>query len=153
MIRRLIAGSSPIGLLATGLAFGVMVSPALRKGLRGLAVKTAKAGLVINDQIKSAGGTVNGAFKGIVDDARKEIETSPQMEGSVIADKVHVAGVAAMKGGLGVADQIKETTGAIKEKWNELIIEARGTKQDLEDTGQVEADKLDIAEQEEKKDN
>jgi hypothetical protein len=122
MLRRFNAtGMSPWHLLLFGLAAGIIASPAVRKGMRGLMVAGIKTVLATSDEIKSLGYKLNEGFSDIIADARTRQEQAP----SPVKEKLHAAGVTAVGTGLAAADKVKGVTGDLKKKWGELVTEAK----------------------------
>lgn len=144
MFYRLITNTSPVALLSAGLAAGIVASPVLRKCLRGAAVKTVKIGLAVSGSAKNIGNTVSDGYQGIVTEAKTMQESTGKSESNTclkntVKDKLHATGVAAVKGGLTVMDQMKEVSDDVKNKWNFLVVEARGSEAMTETTPVQEA--------------
>ena len=117
---------SPLGLLATGLVIGAG-TPVIKKGLRSLAVFTAKGILTVSDSLKETGEQASRNYQQLVLEAREQQEINK----CNIREHLHTAGITAVKGGLTVADEIQEVINTAKEKLNKYVEEAR---QDLKKT-------------------
>jgi F0F1-type ATP synthase membrane subunit b/b' len=109
-------------LLISGLAAGVFVGPVLRKGVRGLLVQSTKMVLVASDQVREIGNKIGEDVNELMAEARAKAaeERTP-----LIAKKVHTATVAAVGTGLAAADRVRKVTDGFKERFTDLVDEAR----------------------------
>ncbi|MBE3587181.1 MAG: hypothetical protein IMW93_01235 [Thermoanaerobacteraceae bacterium] len=122
MLTRVLQRTSPLGLLVSGLVVGVAVSPALRKGMRGLLVQATKMVLVASDQVKGIGNKISEGVNDLVAEARAKAE---EEKPPLIAEKVHAATVAAVGTGLAAADRVRQVADGFKERFTGLVEEAR----------------------------
>jgi uncharacterized membrane protein len=134
MLTRMLQSFSPLGLLISGLAVGVAVSPVLRKGARGFLVQTTKMVLVASDQVKEIGNKIGEDVNGLMAEARAKAEEERNPR---IAEKVHSATVAAVGTGLAAADRVRKMTDGVKERVTGLVEEAR--KQPAAEAGEMTA--------------
>jgi|GEM_PF-2562533 len=126
MLNRLVLRTSPWGLLTTGLVVGIAASPVVRKSLRAAVVRTTMVALSVTDAVKSAGEKMGQEFGGIVSEAKSRKETQTE----AVESKVRSAGVAAVGSGLAAVDKVKEVAGGAKQKWDELVAEARESRKE-----------------------
>ncbi|OAT85792.1 hypothetical protein [Desulfotomaculum copahuensis] len=126
MLNRLLTRTSPWTLLLTGLAAGILISPGIRKGLRTVAVQTTKAALSLTDAARSCSEKASESWNGVVTEARAQQES----RNANIKSKMHSAGIAAVGSGLDAVDKVKAVTGAAKQKWDNLVAEAREYKKE-----------------------
>ncbi|OAT81772.1 hypothetical protein [Desulfotomaculum copahuensis] len=107
---------SPLGLLATGLAVGAVTTPAVRKGLRGMAVGLIKGALAISEEAREASSKARGEWSRLVEEVKQERQVSGDKQGLL-----HGAG-------LGVAKAVEE----IREGVGTLVAEAKNELSGLE---------------------
>jgi hypothetical protein len=69
-ISGLLTHTSPVGLIATGVAVGLLVSPGLRKGARRFLVGGTKVGLTAQEKVKSNVLQVKQGWQDILAEAR-----------------------------------------------------------------------------------
>ena len=100
---------SPLGLLATGLAVGAVTTPAVRKGLRGMAVGLVKGVLAISEEARDTSIKAKQEWSRLVEEVKQERQVSGEKKGLL-----HGAG-------LGVAKAVEE----IKEGMSTLVAEAK----------------------------
>ncbi len=134
MLSRLLSRTSPWGILAAGLAVGIAASPGIRKGLRAVVVKTTKLALSVTDAAKNCGGKIGEGFGEIVSEAKAQQGEQTGIKTEVIKSKVHAAGVTAVGTGMAAADKIKDVSGGLKQKWDDLVTEAKETKKEQLET-------------------
>jgi hypothetical protein len=134
MLNRILLKTSPWGLLAAGLAVGIAASPGIRKGLRVAAVKTTKLALSVTGAAKSYGGKIGEGFEEIVSEAKAQQGEQAVVKTEDIKAKVHAAGVTAVGTGMAAVDKVKDVSGNIKQKWDDLVTEAKETKKDQAET-------------------
>lgn len=134
MLSRLFSRTSPWGLLAAGLVVGITASPGIRKGLRAVAVKTTRLALSVTDATKNCGGKIGEGFGEIVSEAKAQQRAQTGMKTEVIQSKVHAAGVTAVGAGMAAVDKVKDASGSLKQKWNDLVAEAKDIKKEQLET-------------------
>lgn len=103
---------SPVGLLAAGVVLGAG-SPAIKSGLRGLAVGATKGILSISNQLKETGEKINEDWQDMVAEAKASLEPMRQGNAEVIPlarDTEH---------------QILESINAIKKEFTNFMDETR----------------------------
>lgn len=130
MLSRLLTRTTPWGLLAAGLAVGVAVSPGIRKGIRAVAVKTTRLALSVTDAAKNCGGKIGEDLGGIVAEAKAQQEAQAGMKTEAIQSKVHAAGVSAVGAGIAAVDKVKDVSGGLKQKWDNIVVEAKESKKE-----------------------
>jgi|GEM_PF-2092757 hypothetical protein len=69
-VSGLLTRTSPVGLIATGVAVGLLVSPGLRKGARRLLVGGTKVGLTAQEKVKSNALQVKKGWQDILAEAK-----------------------------------------------------------------------------------
>ena len=69
-VSGLLTRTSPVGLIATGVAVGLLVSPGLRKGTRRFLVGGTKFGLTAQEKAKSNVLQIKKGWQGILAEAR-----------------------------------------------------------------------------------
>lgn len=130
MLSRLLSRTSPWGLLAAGLAVGIAASPGIRKGLRVAAVKTTRLALSVTDAAKNCGGKIGEGLGEIVSEAKEQQGEQAGIKTEVIKSKVHAAGVTAVGTGMAAVDKVKDVSGGLKQKWDDIVTEAKETKKE-----------------------
>ena len=134
MLSRILSRTSPWGLLAAGLAVGIAASPGIRKGFRKAAVKTTRLALSVTDGAKGCAGKIGEGFGGIVTEAKAQEKGQGKeqtgIKAEAIKSKVRAAGVTAVGSGIAAVDKVKDVSGGLKQKWDNIVSEARETKKD-----------------------
>lgn len=69
-VSGLLTRTSPVGLIATGVAVGLLVSPGLRKGARRFLVKGTKVGLTAQEKAKNNVLQIKKGWQDILAEAR-----------------------------------------------------------------------------------
>lgn len=103
---------SPLGLLAAGLAVGAVTTPAVRKGLRGIAVGLVKGALAISEEARETSSNARQGWSQLVEEVKQERQVSDEKKGLL-----HGTGLGLVK----AVEEIREGVGTlVAEAKNEL---------------------------------
>jgi len=114
-------GFSPWGLLIAGAVVGTVGLPVVRKGARSLAVHTVKGVLAVSEGAKGLSQKMNQEWMELVHEAKADAESKKDN----CRERIHRLEVESVKKGMHLAERARDGFGNIKERFGDLVEEAR----------------------------
>ncbi|KJS03810.1 MAG: hypothetical protein VR68_00580 [Peptococcaceae bacterium BRH_c4a] len=112
---------SPLGMLVAGALIGTVGLPAVKKGVRGVAVSTVGAALTVTDFVKNSSGNVSRGWRELLEDVKmKRIE-----DGHTVKGHLHDAAADLAGAGVAVAEMAREKVHDLKESLENKVAQTR----------------------------